>query len=340
MPTSTVTVHPVAPDDEDALRAWHEAAAEVHHHDRPPAPFWAFAEMRSLLRPDDPERDYHLFVARDAAGTVVGHGLVVVPLLDNTDKVNLELAVTPAHRGHGIGDLLAGHALALAARAGAQVAIAEAYLPVDHDEGHPVRRFARRHGFVLANTEVRRTLQLPVPEATLQGWVDEAARHHQGYRLSTYDGAVPAELAPSLVGLFNQLAVDAPTGDIDFEAGRSTVATYRARLERVAASGRRLYETVAVKDGAVVAQSTLVVPPEGVALPHLIQWGTYVHREHRGRRLGLAVKAANLRHVQRRHPDRTLVSTANSPANVPMVAINELMGFRPVEVMAEFVRRL
>ena len=52
------------------------------------------------------------------------------------------------------------------------------------------------------------------------------------------------------------------------------------------------------------------------------------------------MKASNLRAVQQAHPERTLVSTTNSPANAPMVAINELMGFRPVDVIYEFLRRL
>jgi hypothetical protein len=73
-------------------------------------------------------------------------------------------------------------------------------------------------------------------------------------------------------------------------------------------------------------------------MPHLNQWGTLVHREHRGHRLGLAVKAANLRVVQRAHPERTLVSTTNNPGNAPMVAINDMMGFRAVEASIEFTR--
>ena len=75
-------------------------------------------------------------------------------------------------------------------------------------------------------------------------------------------------------------------------------------------------------------------------MSHLNQWCTYVHRAHRGHRLGLAVKAENLRAVQKMHPERTVITTTNSPVNAPMVAINELMGFRPVDVFAEFLRRL
>ena len=65
-----------------------------------------------------------------------------------------------------------------------------------------------------------------------------------------------------------------------------------------------------------------------------------MHREHRGHELGLATKAVNLRAVQAARPDLTLVTTQNAETNDYMVSINERMGFRPVEVAAEFVKHL
>ena len=65
-----------------------------------------------------------------------------------------------------------------------------------------------------------------------------------------------------------------------------------------------------------------------------------MHREHRGHKLGLATKAVNLRAAQALRDDLTLVTTQNAETNDYMVSINERMGFRPVEVSAEFVKRL
>jgi len=70
------------------------------------------------------------------------------------------------------------------------------------------------------------------------------------------------------------------------------------------------------------------------------QWGTFVHREHRGHRLGLATKAVNLRAVQAARGDLTLVITQNAETNDNMVSINDRMGFRPIELAAEFVKHL
>lgn len=340
MPTTVVTTRFLDLGDEPAIRAWHAAGLAAHRHDRPDAPFWTEDEVVHILRPDDPEEKFLPLVAEDAEGNAIGSAILFVPLEDNLDKVYVQLSVLPAHRGHGVGDALMDQVLEAARAEGRELVLVQGYLPADADDTHPARRFATRHGFHLANTEVRRVLELPVAEETIQGWIDDAAAHRAGYAVTTYVDVVPDELVPSLVDLLNQLAVDAPTGDIDFEAGALTPAVYQEQARRRLATGRQIFETVAVRDGRVVAQSTLSVPPPGEEMPHLNQWGTYVHREHRGHRLGLAVKAANLLAVQRAHPERTLISTTNSPANAPMVGINELMGFRPVDVMNEFLRRL
>ena len=87
----------------------------------------------------------------------------------------------------------------------------------------------------------------------------------------------------------------------------------------------------------MVAQSTLAVSLKDNTTVY--QWGTFVHREHRGHRLGLATKAVNLRAVQAARDDLTLVTTQNAETNDYMVSINERIGFRPIEVHAEFVKR-
>lgn len=327
----------VALEDQDTLRELHAAAEVTHRHDRPPAPFWTEAEMLALLRPDDPEERFVPLLARDDDGTVAGNGLVFVPLLDNTDKVYAHLSVQPEWRGRGVGDAMVEELIRLTRDEGRPRLLATGYFPGDADETHPVRAFASRHGFSLANTEVRRVLQLPVDEEVLRGWVAEAAEHHEGYAIELHHGLVPPHLRASLVELENQLNVDAPTGDIDFEAAEQTVEIYEEQTGRLLSTGRRILVALAVRDGEAVAHSTLSVPPGDSEVPHVSQWGTYVHRDHRGHRLGMATKAANLLALQQRFPERTLVHTTNSPVNGPMVAINERIGFRPVEVMGEFL---
>jgi hypothetical protein len=180
---------------------------------------------------------------------------------------------------------------------------------------------------------------LPVPDEQIQLWIDESRPHHEGYTIETFVGAVPDELVESLCALFGQLAVDAPSGTVDFEEEAITPQRYAEMVSTIAAMGRARYETVALTpDRQVVAQSTLAMPLGQST--EVYQWGTFVHREHRGHRLGLATKAVNLRAVQTARDDLSLVVTQNGETNDYMVSINERMGYRPIEVAAEFVKRL
>jgi hypothetical protein len=71
-----------------------------------------------------------------------------------------------------------------------------------------------------------------------------------------------------------------------------------------------------------------------------VQGGTLVMPGHRGRRLGMAIKVANLRRYQQRFEDVRVVHSWNSEVNGPMIAINEALGFRPVERLLEMQRKL
>jgi hypothetical protein len=184
-----------------------------------------------------------------------------------------------------------------------------------------------------------RILALPVDEDRLQEWIDSAAVAHEGYTIETLVDEIPDELIEDLCELIGQLAADAPTGAVDFEEEVVTPERLRENRQRALAMGRKVYETVALTpDRRVVAQSTLSVPTGGQT--DVWQWGTFVHRQHRGHRLGLATKAYNLRAVQRAHPGLARVTTQNAETNGYMVSINETMGFAPVEVSAEFYKKL
>ena len=96
--------------------------------------------------------------------------------------------------------------------------------------------------------------------------------------------------------------------------------------------------TVAVhrSTGDVVAYTDLMLPSGAPGMAW--QWGTLVHREHRGHRLGMAVKVENLRRLQADHPERRRVVTGNDDTNSWMVSINEDLGFRIVELCPAYQR--
>lgn len=321
--------------DDAQLRAAYDVMRRAALLGRETAPHWSWQEMSGAFRSPDSGERYELrggYVDDRLVGVVVGY----YPLLDNLEKAWVDLFVDPAEqrRGHG-GDLLDA-ALAAAKGNGRTTVVAETKIPFERREDHGYRRFAEAHGFSFANVEVVRWLSLPVAEEAIQAWADQAAERHDGYTIETYVDDVPDDLVPSLCVLLGQLAVDAPTGAVDWEEEVMTPERFAEQRASTRAQGRTMYETLALTpDRMVAAQSTLAVPPPGRT--DVSQWGTFVHREHRGHRLGLATKAANLRVMQKAHPEMTRVVTQNAETNDYMVSINVLMGFEPVEASMEFV---
>lgn len=307
-------------------------------YQRPDAPVWSEREAQVMFRREEPTDDWRAFGAYDG-DRLVGAAEFILPLLDNTDKVYLEVQVAPRNRRRGIGSELLSHLVEFAEATGRTVLLGDSHLPLDQRETHPYVRFAEKNGFATASVEVERELKLPVSADQLTAWEQEAAPYHVDYQIQTFVDDLPEQLLESYCYLSNQLALDAPSGDIDFEPEGMTPEAFRVRLAKVKEQGRTMFETLAIDaSGQAVAQSTLAVPADDPL--RVSQWGTLVHRDHRGHRLGMAVKAANLRAMQQAFPDRQKVLTSNSEDNDHMVAINVTMGFEPVELLVEFQRKL
>jgi GNAT superfamily N-acetyltransferase len=324
--------------DEPTLRRWYELTEAADTYQRPWATQWSFEEMRIRVRPDDGSERWLLTGAFDGE-QMIGAGLMVLPLLDNTDMVYAGVYVEPQLRRRGIGSGVMEHLVAATRAEGRSVLLVDAGLPGDERADHPYARFARKHGFTMANVEVHRVLDLPLERELLERMRAEAAAHHPGYQVRTFEDGVPQDLLPSYLHLSNQLALDAPTGEIEFEPEGVTPEVYAQQMARMAEQGRHRLTSLAVSgDGEAVAYTDLVIPPAD--RPKVYQWGTLVRRDHRGHHLGAAVKVANLLALQERYPDRTEIHTTNSEVNETMIGINDRFGFRVVEICPEFQRKL
>ncbi|MGH3509638.1 MAG: GNAT family N-acetyltransferase [Nocardioidaceae bacterium] len=338
-------IRAVDPHDEALFHEYYLASERAQRHGREYPTFWSEPEVLAMFRAEPEEERIEPFAAFEG-DEIVGTGVLFFPLLANTHMAFTELDTVPERRREGVGSALVDHVLTRVAAAGRTLVMVQAILPIGAGDGHPVKRFAAKHRFSLGNEELRRLLQLPIDEDVIQGWIDECAPHHVDYRIEQYvDDGVPEHLLPSYVHTLNQLAADAPTGEIEFEAEATTVEIYQHNVAQGMGAGRQVFRTLAVTTGPdgldeVVAHTQLACPPEGADPPYGYQWGTLVLQGHRGHRLGLAMKAVNLRAFQVAHPERTMITTQNSPVNGPMVSINERIGFRPVEVGAEYVRQL
>jgi hypothetical protein len=214
-----------------------------------------------------------------------------------------------------------------------------AYEHGTHGTGSRDVAIARAAGFALGLSDVQRWLDLPVADRVLDGLTAEAAARHAGYELRAWVGAVPDDLVESWVELDGSLTTEAPMGDLEHEAMHADVARLREVEASTALQQRLAYHAVALDPAGatVVAYSNIMM---GAASTTAYQWGTLVRRDHRGHRLGLAVKVANQRLLQRERPDARRVSTWNAEVNQHMIGVNEQLGFRPVSRMGEFQKRL
>ena len=325
--------------DDEAMRALCQVEERSATLGRESMTHWSHQELLGAYRSEDSGERQEVFGVFDGEA-LLGFTSAWFPLLDNRDKVYFDLHVDPPARRRGVGRELVGELERRAGADGRTMLLTDSKQPPGQRETHPYRRFAESVGFEFSNVEVVRHLPLPVDPADLAAWKARAAERHDGYTVATYVDEFPDELAESLCTLLGQLAVDAPTGLVDFEEEDFNLERLRERYATAAAMDRSVYETVAIApDGrTVVAQSTLAVSRGDGS--DVFQWGTFVHREHRGHRLGLAVKVANIEAVQDAYPDKRRITTQNAESNDYMVDINKLIGFEAVEDSMEWIKRL
>jgi GNAT superfamily N-acetyltransferase len=329
--------------DRAAFDAWHHVydVAERHGREEFATP-WTIEEVRALMQGAGIRASYGAWNGL-LDGEVVAVGWMRTGLLDNLDRAEVAVHVLPAHRRRGHGRALAAHLERVARARGRSVLVGEVSFAYDAGPagaGEDGPEFARAVGYDLALGDVQRMLELPVDDALLDRLAAGAAPYHTAYTLRSWAGPVPEELLEGWARLTASLVTEAPTGELDVEPEAVSPEAVREGEALSARQGRTRWNTVALTaDGEVVAYSdlaTTVHEPE-----RAYQWGTLVRRDHRGHRLGVAVKVANLRLLQAEGPAtlRTMV-TWNAEVNGPMIAVNELLGFTPVARLGEFQKRI
>ncbi len=107
----------------------------------------------------------------------------------------------------------------------------------------------------------------------------------------------------------------------------------REMAEVVAKRGDALY-TVAALHGATIAGFTEIVVPHDSAY-RAAQYDTAVVPEHRGKRIGIWVKAAMLAWLTTERPDVREIET-DTRDNAHMIAVNEELGFRTERESLEY----
>jgi GNAT superfamily N-acetyltransferase len=339
--TAALKIIRVDPYDIATYDAWWTAYADAERADRgEQAPVWTLEESRVELQQVTPQIDRRAFIAVRGE-QVVGSAKLGLPLKDNTHRAGLGVDVPLPFRRQGIGSALLAEVERQAAQAGRTTLSGEASWPYaagPDGSGVPAREFARGHGYQLALGDVCRRLELPVAGEHLDQLATEAARRHGGYSLHSWKGPIPEQYVAGWAALDASLETEAPVGELDLQPSTADVEEVRRQEALLVEQRRTSYGTVALDPaGNVVAYSELVVSGHD---GNAYQWGTLVRSDHRGHRLGLAVKAANLRILQDHDRAVPAVITYNAEVNRHMIGVNDRLGFTPVERLGEFQKKL
>lgn len=330
----------VDPTDSDEMQTYQRLYEAAERAEFPDATVYTIDETIGLLTRESLGgifRGYAAFARED--GRMVGEGVIVAETTSGLDQARLFVWVPPTERRRGVGSAMVEFLVTECVAMGRGVLQSNARFPFERRDDHPVLRFAARHGFALANLEVVRRLALPVDDGLLDALAAGAAPHHDGYRLRTVVGPIPAELAQGYCDAVNRLRVDAPSGDLVVGLGQRTPEVLADQDREIQASNRTRVTVFALDDADRVAAFTCAVD-SGPDEPHIDQWATIVVPAHRGHRLGLAIKVAQTRVLQELFAEKRFVATENAESNTHMIAVNEALGYRAYALSGDFQRIL
>jgi GNAT superfamily N-acetyltransferase len=329
-----ITLDTVAPDDERALRDWFAVLTAAQAHDVPTDPPPCWVEHGARLVATDPGYTETAWLARAGTGEAVGVAVLALPTLDNPEVALAELVVVPRHRRRGVGRMLL-HRLGDAARAAGRARlITEAREPLD--EPGPAPAFLAAAGGRKALADQRRRLTLPPPDpAHLEALGAEARAAAAGYDLVQWTGDTPPEWLDDMAALKARMSTDPPLDDLNYGPERYDADRIRALDAARAARGVRRTVTAARSPGGRLVAYTDIFQTTSVAW-HAQQGDTLVAPTHRGRRLGMLVKLANLECVLQQSPEIRVIDTYNADSNPWMVSINEAMGYGPYDRLGQW----
>jgi GNAT superfamily N-acetyltransferase/RimJ/RimL family protein N-acetyltransferase len=291
-------------------------------------------EVLHQLRGVQRSSRYAHFVAVED-GVDVAYGTARLPLRDNLSGATVSVSVLPSRRRRGIGTALAKEILAFVRSEGRTNAVWTVGSPIGEES--PGCSFSRILGARSALSRLRRELDLAIVD---DSELDNLVRNHiegrdSGYEIVTWADRSPDNLVEGVARLVGRMSTDTPRGDLSLESEVWDASRWREKEDDAFRSGRRRLAAGAVdRSGHLVAFTDLGAWAQEPAVAE--QWNTIVDPDHRGHRLGLATKVANLRNLRREIPGTLRLETWNAIENSRMIAINELLGFQIVERVDEY----
>jgi len=274
-------------------------------------------------------------------GRIVGDAVYFAAATGDAPEGWVTVEVAPEHRGQGIGRALFDRIVDVARDGGCRVLqsyclstdLGEPRLPSPTGFGSaPLNalstRFALALGFTLEQVERYSRLPLPADADLVAHSLAEAqAAAGPDYEIVTWQGRTPERWLDDIALLSTRMSTDAPSAgltatedvwDADRVREHDDLRVDDPRIPLVAAA-------LHLPSGRLAGFTELSVPPQSSRT--VTQEDTLVLHEHRGHRLGMLLKLANINFLERVYPGHPAIITFNAEENRHMLSVNEHVGF-------------
>ena len=232
-----------------------------------------------------------------------------------------DLYVLKDHRGRGIARSYLRGLLELAQRHEGRVV----GLVAEDEDGHAA---ARSFGFEKKSDERYSRLDLEgLDWRMVEEWAEDGPRRSPDRRMELFTNWPPREQWPEYSRVITELFNTIPWEEE--EHGDLAITPEKlAELTKLLTTtdGRVLSVVVREPDGNITALTEMALWEEQPK--HAWQWLTAVHRSVQGNRIGRWIKAAMLLHIRENFPAVRWIITSNAGSNVPMLKINQELGFQ------------
>ena len=298
--------------DEAAFDAWYDVLRTTDEERWPGEPGWDRRTVKAMVDQRHGAMDFLCFSGTGGSGATVGIAMLQVPKRENRHQATLDVRVRPEHRRRGIGRALVGKVEQWATAADRTVLFSESEVPITALVTDASAPFARDLGFEAVQQSHRRHLALPPDQIRMQRLKEEVTAATVRYRTMAFTTPWPQIYVEDYCELQRRMSTDAPSGDVRHEEEVWNEARIKENDDLLADQGLAKVAAVAehMDSGRLVAFSEIAVPRER---PYEgWQWATLVRQEHRGHRLGLAVKLANLDYLGATFPKVRRIITGNA----------------------------
>lgn len=312
------------------LRALHAVEVPIQAErgsDRMPQPV---ASYIALARNLPSQFDDRAWLAETLDGTPVAAGYCWSNAAGDPQVMECDLLVRSDRRREGIGSRLFAEICDETNKGGRSMLTWSTFDVVPAGAA-----FSRRLGATVARVNRTSELRLADVDWSMIGdWAKAGRAQERGYRLEMIDGPFPEHLRADAV-TFHHIMQTAPRDDLD--VGDVLLdADHIAELDHALLEAGRMRWTALVRSstGACVGGTEVTFEPGEPSV--VLQQNTGIDPVHRGLGLAKWAKAAMLERIRHERPQVERIRTDNAFSNVPMLAINDVLGFKVIRARTEW----